>query len=497
MIDRETNKGKKCEQQQSSTGRSSVSDVTIAPSFYETLVVPALAISVLLIFLFPLSEEGPNTIGEGAVSSLIVAILALGLGGFCGFCFGSAYRALFFVGLAIRLLALGAFYTLSPATSTHPEHGVTTPTMMVWMDDVHYVGAAEVLLFDTASGDGLEESIFGGEKVLRVARAIATYKTVLGNDQVWVRLIHSLIGALVVVVASRGVVGILPPEAERWTVAMICFGPQFIESSILLYKEGYAILAGSLSLLGYAAMLRSRGASAGGFFIVVIATILMYWCRRELAPLVVAGGVGCFLFERVGRKLLLSAAVLAVVGFGLNLWVSNDDVAIAERAQSQLLEASDFADAKAFGWAAGLTGPARFVHIPIALINPPPFNLKAYIFPQLGDDEWARTLFREMRTLQWWLLLPWFFLGILSLAKNYRSIIWPLSLLFLITLAMTAFIYNGNHPEAVRYRSTFLPMAVLISGYGYSQRRTEGANFIVRATYVLGILIAVAMGIRA
>ncbi len=497
MIEGQTNKGHKREQEGSSTGGAGDRDMTIALSFHGPLVFAALAISVLLIFLLPLFAEGPNSISEGAAPSLIVAILALGLGGFCGICLGSGYRALFFVGLAIRLLALGALYVLSPATSTHPEHGITTPSIMVWMDDVHYVGAAEELLYDTANGGDLGETIFGGEKVLRIARAIATYKSVLGNSQVWVRLIHALIGALVVVVATRGVVGFLSPEAERWTIAMICFGPQFIESSILLYKEGYTIFAGTLTLCGCAEILRRREGLATGVLIIAISAILMYWCRRELTPLVVGGGVGCVVFNRVGRNFLIVGAAVAGLGFGLTAWMSKDDLEISERAESQLTEASDFRDAKAFGWAATLTGPARIVHIPIALINPPPFNLKAYVMPAFGDAEWFRTLFREMRTLQWWVMLPWFFLGVLVMLKNTQSILWPLSVIFLVTFAMTAFIYNGNHPEAVRYRSTFLPMAVLIAGYGYSQRRTEGVNLLVRGTYAFGLLIAIAMGIRA
>lgn len=472
---------------------------TLALPFSRSLTSVALVVSLLLVFLLPLSPEGSNALEDVLMSSAIIALLAIGLGEICGTFFGATYRALFFVALATRLLVLVVFYILSPSTFTSPEIGITTPSIMVWPDDVHYVGAAEELIHSDAGPFGeVPSNLRVHEKVIRIARVIAVYKSILGEEQVWVRLMNTLIGALTVVFAVRGVHGFLPRKAETWMIAMICFGPQFIESSILLYKEGYTVFAGALTLMACSSLLRQKEAFVRGIVILLVAAALMYWCRKELFLLVLAAGVGCLAFRRLGRGSWFGAMAAVGLTLGLGLWLAGDDLEISERIESQLDESGNefFQSAKAFGWAAKLSGPARVVHIPIAFVNPPTFNLKAYVFPQLGNSEWFRTVFVESRTLQWWLMLPWLLLGIGAMSRNQNSVIWPMTFVFMLVFVMTALIYNGNHPEAVRYRSSFLPMAVMISGYGFAQKRTKHCRLLVNGTYAFGLVIAIAMGIR-
>jgi hypothetical protein len=458
----------------------------------------AVAVGFALLLCLPLSAEGPTSWASGLPDLVGVVVVTAAAGSFCHFVFGVGFRRLFFIAFAVRLAALGVLYILAPGAGLAPETGIETPSVFVWGDDVHYVGAAEELV---RSGTGLFEEAPSQlrihEKVLRVARLPMMVKYWLGPEQLWVRLLGILIGALTVVVTAMGLQGFLPPKAERWMVGLVCFGPQFLSSSILLYKEGYAIFAGALTLLACSELLKRRDAWLRGFLVLLLATAVMYWCRREFFLLVIAAGLGCYAFPRIGKGSWFAAAGVVAVALAAGLWLVGDELGIEERIESQLEEAETFADAKAFGWAAGLSGPARIVHIPIAFVNPPPFNLVCFVVPKPRDDEWFRTCFRELRTVQWWIMLPWILLAIRQMIRRPSSKLSPVVIWFLIVMVVTALIYNGNHPEAVRYRSTFLSIAVLLAGYGYALRRTGHATLLVRGTYAFGILIAIAMGMRA
>lgn len=456
----------------------------------------AVAVGFGILFCLPLSAEGPASWASALPALLGVVVVTAAAGALCHLVFGVAFRRLFFIAFAVRLAALGVLYLLAPGAGLAPEAGIQTPSVFVWGDDVHYVGAAEELV---RSGTGVFEEAPAElrihDKVLRVARLPMVVKLWLGPEQLWPRLLGILIGSLTVVVTVMGLQGFLPPKAERWMAGLVCFGPEFLNSSILLYKEGYAIFAGALTLLACSELLKGRNVWRG-FLVLLLATAVMYWCRREFFVLVLAAGLGCYLFPRIGKGSWFAAAGSVAVSLGFALWLVGDDLGINERLESQLEESETFSDAKAFGWAAGLSGPARIVHIPIAFVNPPPLNLSCYLIPKLGDGEWFRTCFRELRTVQWWIMLPWIVLAIKRLTGTPSAKVSPVVIWFPIVIVVTALIYNGNHPEAVRYRSTLLPMSVLLAGYGYALPSTENRRYLVWGVYTLGTLVALSMALR-
>ena len=464
------------------------------PRSWEQIAV--LAGGVMLLAA-PASAEGPASWVAGLTPVVGIMALAAAVACFCHFALGAEYRRLFFVGLAARVAVLAVLYILAPAAGSAPEVGIQTPTVFVWGDDVHYAGAAEELV-------GSKVGVFGAtpvglpanDKVVRVARLLVAVKLVFGLEQVWVRLVGTIIGALTVVFAVRGLQGLLRPQTERWMVGLVCFGPEFLGSSIFLYKEGYAIFAGALALLACRGLIDRRNAGLRPFLVLLLATVVMYWCRREFFLLVIAAGLGCYAFPKIGRGSWFGAAVVAAVALGIGLWLKGDDLEVGERIEAQVEEAGTFAEAKAFGWAADLKGVARIVHIPIAFINPPTFNLKCYVIPNPGNDDWFRSCFRELRTLQWWVMLPWVLIGVQRLARGSLSAVGVLTMWFILVLVLTAFLYNGNHPEAVRYRGTFLAMGVLLAGYGYDLQHTAGRRYFVWGVYGLGLAMALAMALR-
>jgi hypothetical protein len=455
------------------------------------------ALAAILIWLIPLGCEGPLERGEFVRGALLVTAVAAVIGIVCRISLGPRAAAGFAQALCLRLVILGCFYLLAPQPLIFPEYSISSPTVAVWDDDVHYVGAAEYLnehplsireLVDERNEPGFQD------KVLRVGYLIAQYKQVFGEAQVWVRLVNVLIGSLAALLVLLALSHVSPGPAARIGAALTIAGPEFIQSSILLYKEGYVHFAAAVLMLALVQVWARRSLRWGSVLLVLFGLSFLWWVRADVFMLalgVAVLNVGISTQRRLrGAGRVLSALVLlAALVAGLSGLGPSETSVLSGESEVALLQGAGF------GWASGLTGVARIVHIPISLANPPPFLLHEYLFVQPGNYPWFRTAFRELRTLQWWWMLPWLGLGLVAVwSKTARVTALVLPYLCLFLLAPIAF--NGVGPEVVRYRDTFLPCAVVLAVLGYERASRSKRRTAVALTSAVGFAIWFYMNTR-
>lgn len=468
----------------------------LALPFSEELGLPALIAALALIFLMPVFCEGPGSLMEALIPSGVVCLTAVAVYSAASGLFGAQLGALLGVAMLTRLVTCLVFYSVCNPPFTDLESGVQVPSVFVYSDDVHYVGAAEKMLRAHLAGvDSTPADLHINDKIYRIALPIYYCKRLLGEEQVWVRLMNILVGSVTVVVAGFGIRGLFSRRIESFCVALICFGPHFVQSSLLLYKEIYAILAGAVSLCALRYLLKKPGSFLTGLALLGISLIALYWVRREMVVVMAGVGFAAICVAPTSAGQVKSVLLVCCLFVGISFGVLRQNLEITERVHGQLEESMEsFGNAQTFGWASGLPGPLRVIHLPISLANPPPGLLSYYLRPSPGNWPWLRVVVRELVTVQWWIMLPWILLGIYALPKAGNTVI--IVLPFLIAWAATAFIYNGNHPEVVRYRSTFLAMAVVLAGLGAQSNASGRYSSFVTSIYVSGLALTLFMMFR-
>ena len=458
------------------------------PSASPVLVIVALAI----IWMVPYGPEGP---GQSFValegSTLICALFgftAIVLHLLCG----RQYSAVFIQAAVVRLIVLAVFYSVAPEPITFPLFNINTPTLPVWDDDVHYVGAGQYIVeTGIPASDIINEnpSLPFAVKVARVGLFVSWTKSVFGDAQVWVRLVNIMLGsitALLVVLSLRGMVG---PASQRFGAMLVVAGPEFIQSSILLYKEVYVHLSVAILLYGLWKVARDRDIRAPSVITAFLGLLAIWWCRQEVFMLAFGvTAVHFFVFawkggQRYGARIAFGMLAGILLMSVLNIGPK------AEMMQA-VLEETSAQQGMSFGWASSLSGPARLLHIPISFANPPPFLFHQYFMVDFGDYLWFKDVFRELRTVQWWWMMPWVAVGLLAL-WNRSGRLATFALPYLCVWFSAAIAFNGVGPEVVRYRDTFLPCAVILAMLGHDYagkryRRVIGASTIA---FLFGIWV--------
>jgi hypothetical protein len=452
---------------------------------------------VILIWLIPLGSEGPADRAEFVRGALLITLSAGAIAFVCRLALGARGVAVFAQALFLRLLILGCFYVVAPSPLLFPDYNISSPTLPVWDDDVHYVGAAEYLNeHPLPIGDLIDEKNEPGfqDKVLRVGFVIAQYKQVLGEAQVWVRLVNVIIGSLTALMVLLALRHVVSGPAARLGALLTVAGPEFIQSSILLYKEGYVHFAAAMLMLGLVQVWVHRSIRRSSLLLMLFGLALVWWVRADVFVLALAVAILNIAvsthrgFRGAGRT-LSAVVLLAVLAIGLLGLGPSESSVLSGESEVALLQGAGF------GWASGLTGFARIVHIPISLANPPPFLLHEYLFVQPDSYPWFRTAFRELRTLQWWWMLPWLGLGLTAVwRKTARATTLVVPYLCLFVLA--PIVFNGVGPEVVRYRDTFLPCAILLAVLGYDGATRSRRRFAVALTAAAGFGIWLYMNMR-
>lgn len=430
----------------------------------------------VVLWVAPYGIEGPGdyfTAMQGStVLSAVYGAIALGLHLFCG----RQYSAVFIQAAAIRLAVLGVFYLVAPESFTFPLFNINTSTMPIWDDDVHYVGAGQYIVdFGVPAGEVVFENptLPFALKVAHVGLLISWIKLIFGEAQVWVRLVHVLLGsvtALVVLLSLRRLVG---PASQRFGALLVVFGPEFIQSSILLYKEVYVHLSTAILLYGLWQVAQDREIRPRSAATALVGLACIWWCRQEVFLLSLGvTAVHFFVFTWKGGAQYGSRIALGIVATVVIMSIFN--FGPKKDMMESVLQDTTLQQGASFGWAAGLTGPARLFHLPLSFANPPPFLLHQYVAWDLKDYSWFKDVFRELRTVQWWWMAPWIAFGLVAVWDR-KSRLATFVLPYICVWFSAAIAFNGVGPEVVRYRDTFLASAVMLAmiGHEFAGRRFQ------------------------
>lgn len=438
---------------------------------------PLLLILIFVaVWLIPYGVEGPGDYFTSMQGSTLVSALyggtALVLHLFCG----RQYSAVFIQAAAVRLVVLAVFYVVAPEPLTFPAFNINSLTLPVWDDDVHYVGAGQYILDASVPATDLifeSPTLPFALKVAHVGLLVSWIKMVFGDAQVWVRLMHVWLGSMCALVALLSMRGLVGPASQRLGALLVVAGPEFVQSSILLYKEVYVHLSVSILLYGLWQVARDRELRTQSMLVAFAGLACIWWSRQEVFLLSLGvTAVHFFVFTWKGGSQYGPRIALAVVSTIVLMSIFNIGPK-RDMMESVLLETT-YQQGTSFGWAAGLTGPARLFHVPLSFANPPPFLLHQYVAWDIGNYVWFRDFFRELRTVQWWWMAPWIAFGLLAIWKR-RNRLATFVLPYLCVWFSAAIAFNGVGPEVVRYRDTFLPSAVMLAmvGHEFAGRRFQ------------------------
>ena len=376
--------------------------------------------------------------------------------------------------LFVRLFFLGIFYLFLPSTFLFPQFNITTPTSPVWDDDVHYVGSAEYINARNLSWRNIifeSDSLPFAQKVGQVGFIISFVKKYIGAEQVWVRFFHVLLGSLVAVIIVSCIQSVLSPATQKFGITLVILGPEFIQASILLYKEVYVHFSSAILLLSFFMIAKEKRMSIFSLLLALFSFLCFWWFRSSVLLIAVlffalhvalwSGRISNRFANTIGFFILLAIIIMALLGIGPKAELI-----------TKVMEETRSLQGTSFGWTSTLSGFARIIHIPLSFLNPPPFLLHNYILIQPGDFSWFKEIFRELRTLQWWLMAPFVIFGIWAILKKFGRMTTFL-LPYVSLWFVSAISFNGVGPEVVRYRDSFLPFAIVLAllGYEYAGKR--------------------------
>ena len=468
--------------------------VYLIPASRNPVVVFSIA---ALLLVLPFSGEGAASVGEYITGVVVGGVAISGIAFILRRLLGGYVSTLFLQALLVRLLVLALFYMVAGAPMKFSQFHISVNTLPVWDDDVHYVGAAGYLEDRSVSLPDLIGERYQFEiktKVARIGIILRELKEIVGPSQVWVRVFHSLIGSVVVALFAYSLSGFFSPAATRLGLALCLLGPEFIQASVLLYKEVYVHLGTVLILCAMSTVSRSRRIDTRMLVFSGLGLLVLAWCRSQAFVVALPFLIVHVLVwrGRVSSSAALFFCLSAI--FGVLLLLLLGVGAMSSDIETVIAETSGF-QGQAFGWASSLSGFARLIHLPISFANPPPFLLHLYLFPEPGNYQWFRVVFRELRTLQWWIMLPWVLFGIYAFIFQ-RGRLGTFVLPYFCLWMVSAVAFTGTGPETVRYRDSFLPFAAFVAAGGYQYATRAQRFYFVTGTFVLMLALWAYMNLR-